>query len=117
MEIRFQEESMAMEGGKDELDFVNLVLLLGNTANLELGHSNDKGQHKERDLPRARGIINMLASLQVKTEGRRTPHEETLLASILLDLREKYVDAAGLRPPSLGTPSWAAQQYSKQAKK
>lgn len=100
----------------EELDFVNLVLLLGSTANLELGQKNDKGQSKEKDLPRARGIVNMLKALQVKTEGRRNPQEDLILGSVLKDLQDKYVQATGLKDVEQGMASWAAQQYSKNQK-
>lgn len=101
----------------EELDFVNLVLLIGTTANVELGFAGKDGFTKASDVPRARQLINMLASLQAKTQGRLNPQETTVLNQVLADLQQKYVKAAGLNEPSPFMASWAAAQYGKSAKK
>ena len=105
----------------DEIDFLNLVLLLGNTATIELGEKAAKGAEKKAsNLPRARQFINMLGILEKKTEGRRTNQEETVLKSLLSDLQEKYVKAAGLdkADPDIAVLSrLAAQAYGKQKPK
>ncbi len=54
----------------EELDFLNLVLLLAGTANIELGFEGKSGYRKDKDLPRARQLINMLAALEKRTHGR-----------------------------------------------
>ena len=100
----------------DELDFLNLVLMLGNTASIELGEKNPKGADKQFNLPRARQFINMLAVLEKKTSGRRSAQEEEVLKKLMLDLQEKYVKASGLdqldpQVSSLGR--LAAQAYTR----
>jgi hypothetical protein len=81
----------------DELDFLNLILMVGNTASVELGAKKPKsGTEPPQNLPRARQFINMLVVLEKKTEGRRSQQENEVLKKLLLDLQEKYVKAAGL---------------------
>ena len=81
----------------DELDFLNMVLILGSTADIELGEKAPKGGKKQPvNLPRARQFINMLSVLEKKTHGRRTPQEDMVLAATLDDLQKKYVKRAGL---------------------
>lgn len=99
--------------GGEDLDFVNLVLMLGTTANMELGEKGPKGAQKAADLPRARQLINMLMSLQRKTEGRRSAQEEQVLRRVVSDLQEKYVRATGLSGVKQAVTNWAAAQYQK----
>ncbi len=101
------------EAGAEDLDFVNLVLMLGTTANMELGEKGPKGGQKERDLPRARQLINMLMSVMRKTEGRRTDQEDQVLRRVTRDLQEKYVKASGLDNVQRVVSNWAASQYQK----
>ena len=46
------------------------------------------------DLPGARGIIGLLEILERKTEGRRTPEEDQILAGLLYELRMAYLARA-----------------------
>ena len=81
----------------DELDFLNMVLILGNTADVDLGEKAPKGGKKQpANLPRARQFINMLSVLEKKTHGRRTRQEDMVLSATLDDLQKKYVKKAGL---------------------
>jgi hypothetical protein len=81
----------------EELDFLNLILMVGHTASVELGDKKPKGGAEvPQNLPRARQFINMLDVLLKKTEGRRSPQEDEVLKKLLDDLRGKYVKAAGL---------------------
>ena len=81
----------------EELDFLNMILMLGNTASVELGLKKTKeGASVAQNLPRARQFINMLAVLEKKTEGRRSAQETEVLKKLLADLQEKYVKASGL---------------------
>jgi hypothetical protein len=81
----------------DELDFLNMVLILGNTADIELGDKAPKGGRQQPlNLPRARQFINMLSVLEKKTHGRRTRQEDMVLSATLEDLQKKYVKKAGL---------------------
>jgi hypothetical protein len=106
-------ETQAAKPSGEELDFVNLVLLLGGTASLDLGIRSEQGRQKAKDLPRARSILSMLSALKAKTEGRLNPQEAKVLESVLSDLQAKYVEAAGLKPSNPAMASWAAQQYAK----
>ena len=81
----------------DELDFLNMVLILGNTATIEMGDKAPKGGKKQPvNLPRARQFINMLSVLEKKTHGRRSHQEDQVLAATLDDLQKQYVRKAGL---------------------
>jgi hypothetical protein len=102
---------------QEELDFVNLVLLLGSTANIEMGQKGEKGSQKQPDLPRARQIINMLDVLEKKTQGRRSSQEEKVLSSVLADLKAKYVQSTGLNEVDQNLTHWAARAYGQQMKK
>jgi hypothetical protein len=86
-----------IELSAEELDFLNLILMVGNTASVELGAKKPKGgEAVPQNLPRARQLINMLVALDKKTLGRRSPQEEEVLKKLLDDLQQKYVKAAGL---------------------
>jgi len=104
----------------EELDFLNLILMVGNTASVELGVKAPKGAAAvPQNLPRARQFINMLVALEKKTEGRRSPQEDEVLKKLLEDLQEKYVKAAGLEQPEseLGQIGHiAAQAYARSRK-
>jgi hypothetical protein len=106
----------AVPQGSDDLDFVNLVLMLGTTANIELGERGPKGQQKAQDLPRARQLVNMLMALQRKTVGQRTAQEDQVLRNVLRDLQEKYVKASGFSGVKQAVNTWAASQYQKNQK-
>lgn len=100
----------------EELDFLNLVLMLGNTASIELGDKNPKGGAKQFNLPRARQFINMLTVIEKKTSGRRSAQEEEVLKKLMLDLQDKYVKASGLDQTAAGVSSLsrlAAQAYTR----
>jgi len=104
----------------EELDFLNLILMVGNTASVELGVKPPKGGPPlPQNLPRARQFINMLVAPEKKTEGRRSPQEDEVLKKLLEDLQDKYVKAAGL-DPSEGELSQighiAAQAYARSRK-
>ncbi len=80
----------------EDLDFINMVSLLAGTAAAELGERKAGAVAGKLNLPRARQFINMLVSLQKKTEGRLTDQEKKVLEALLADLQAKYVKAAGL---------------------
>jgi hypothetical protein len=84
----------------EELDFLNLILMVGNTASVELGAKKPKGGASlPQNLPRARQFINMLVALEKKTQGRLSAQEQEVLGKLIQDLQEKYVKAAGLDAP------------------
>jgi hypothetical protein len=111
-------DAKGKEGLKSEdLDFVNLLLMLGNTASVELGDKAAKGSDKKAvNLPRARQFINMLKALEEKTAGRLTPTENEVMKKLMADLQEKYVKASGLdqMDPQLSSLGrMAAQAYGR----
>jgi hypothetical protein len=78
-------------------DFISLLVSLGAQASalLGLGGRPDEKDHElPVDLPGARGIIGLLEMLERKTEGRRTPEEDQVLAGLLYELRMAYLARA-----------------------
>ena len=76
------------------LDFAGLLLSLGAQASMLLGLGEEE-PGAARDFQGAQAIISLLEVLRDKTEGRRTPDEDRILAGILYELRMAYV--AGTR--------------------
>jgi Domain of unknown function (DUF1844) len=76
------------------VDFHTFVLSLGSSALLHLGELEhpDVGA-PQKDLPLAKHTIDILVMLEEKTRGNLTPAEEKLIASLLYDLRLRYVEA------------------------
>jgi hypothetical protein len=60
-------------------------------ASLMLGLGEGEGGEPRIDLAGARHIIGILEMLQDKTQGRRTPDEDRLLANVLYELRMAWV--------------------------
>jgi len=78
------------------LDFIGLLISLGAQASalLGLGGPDEKGPAGPADLAGARGIIGLIEILERKTEGRRTPEEDQVLAGLLYELRMAYLARA-----------------------
>jgi Domain of unknown function (DUF1844) len=78
------------------LDFIGLLVSLGAQASalLGLGGGPDAEDQAHVDLPGARGIIGLIEILERKTEGRRTPEEDQVLAGLLYELRMAYLARA-----------------------
>jgi hypothetical protein len=78
------------------LDFVGLLVSLGAqvTALLGLGAPGEGDDDEPPDLAGARGIIGLIEILERKTEGRRTPEEDQVLAGLLYELRMAYLARA-----------------------
>lgn len=82
-------------GPPGELDFIGLLVSLGAQAGALLGGGPaDPGGEQTVDLPAARSIIGLLETLERKTEGRRTPEEDQVMAGLLYELRMAYVARA-----------------------
>jgi hypothetical protein len=78
-----------------EINFVTFVVSLSTQVLMHLGEIPDPMTNKrERDLAAAQHIIDILGMLQDKTRGNLDHEEESLLRSILFDLRMKYVESA-----------------------
>ena len=73
---------------------VGLFMMLGGSALMALGEADPTtGRRGERDLPMAAEVIDVLALLREKTEGRRSVEETQVLDELLYDLQLRYVDA------------------------
>ncbi|MGY3805347.1 DUF1844 domain-containing protein [Pigmentibacter ruber] len=71
-----------------------LVLSLGNAALVGLGIVPEPGTNtNKKDLESAKYNIELLETLQKKTKGNLSQAEDEMLASLLYDLRLKYVEA------------------------
>lgn len=82
-----------------EINFVTFVVSLSTQALMHLGEIPDPmTNQRERDLPAAQRVIDILGMLQDKTRGNLDHDEESLLRSILFDLRMKYVETARHHP-------------------
>ncbi len=82
-----------------EISFVGFVVSLSTQALMHLGEIPDPMTNQpERDLQAAQHIIDILGMLQEKTRGNLDQEEESLVRSILFDLRMKYVETARHHP-------------------
>jgi hypothetical protein len=81
--------------------FVGFVYDLQMTALVQLGKIvHPVTQKTERNLPAAKGVIDLLGMLEGKTRGNLTPEEGRFLQQVLTTLRLNYVDEAGRRDPA-----------------
>jgi hypothetical protein len=77
----------------DAVTFSTFVLGLSTQALLHLGEIPDPStQRLDRDLPAAKQVIDILGILRDKTRNNLEPGEQSLLDSVLYDLRMRYVE-------------------------
>jgi hypothetical protein len=77
----------------EPVTFSTFVLGLSTQALLHLGEIPNPMTHAlERDLGAAKHVIDILGILQGKTRGNLETGEESLLDSVLYDLRMRYVE-------------------------
>jgi hypothetical protein len=77
---------------EEPVTFSTFVLGLSTQALLHLGEIPSPVTHQvERDLGAAKQVIDILGILREKTRSNLEPSEESLLDSILYDLRMRYV--------------------------
>jgi hypothetical protein len=75
-----------------EVSLATFVFSLSSSALVHLGEIPDPDTEQVRvDLPLAKQIIDTLGMLQDKTRGNLEPDEESLMKSVLYDLRMRYV--------------------------
>ncbi len=68
------------------------VFHLASQVTMALGEvENPLSGKREKDLPAARFLIDLLAMLEQKTAGNRTEEEDTYLRGVLTNLRMAYV--------------------------
>jgi Domain of unknown function (DUF1844) len=78
------------------MNFASFLISLGTQAFMHLGDiPNPLTQQREKDLPAAKQMIDLLGILQTKTQGNLTADEGRLLQQLLLDLRLRYVRETG----------------------
>lgn len=77
------------------VDFSTHVLSLASSAMVALGELPAPGEEGPApiDLESAKHLIDVLAMLEVKTKGNLDEAEQKVLASLIYDLRVKFVDA------------------------
>jgi uncharacterized protein DUF1844 len=84
----------APEPGDPGRSLVGLFMMLGSSALIALGEADPStGQRAQPDLPMAAEVIDVLALLREKTEGRRSAEETQVLDELLYDLQMRYVSA------------------------
>lgn len=87
-----QSQAEAAEG----INFASFLISLGTQAFMHLGDiPNPTTQRREKDLPAAKQMIDLLGLLQEKTKANLDIDEERLLQQLLLDLRLRYVRETG----------------------
>ena len=94
---RAADEPFWAGGGADlpPANFAGLLIGLATSAFIHLGESPEADQAEGVvDLPAAKHAIDLLAVLQGKTRGNLEPEEDSLLTTLLYDLRLKYVQAS-----------------------
>ena len=74
----------------DPKDFINLVMFIASPAAAALG-MDPSGLSQGIDLQLAKHCIDLLGTLQRKTQGRLTLQERQVLEDVLAELRMQYV--------------------------
>ncbi len=91
-------ESFVMGAGQPgpDISFNTFVLGLASTALIHLGEAPDPETGTPRlDLALARETLGLLDLLRTKTRGNLDAEEERLFASVLTDLRLRFVQKSG----------------------
>lgn len=79
-----------------EINFATFIASLNASALVNLGIIADPATGtKEKNLPIAKQTIDIMGMLQEKTKGNLTVDEESILKSILYDLKMMYVREKG----------------------
>ncbi len=90
-QIREMLEQMTPEQ-KNEMLFMNVVLMFQMTAMVQLGKSpNPETNKTEKNKDAARATIDTLIMLQVKTKNNLSVHEQNMLDSAIRELQLIYV--------------------------
>ena len=84
----------ASQHPREQASLVDLFMMFGSEAVIALGDApNPATGQRERVLPHAAEIIDLLLLLRDKTEGNRTAEETQVLEELLYDLQLRYVRA------------------------
>jgi uncharacterized protein DUF1844 len=84
----------AHEEPHQEINFSTFVMGLTTQALMHLGEIAEPGVPPTPDLAAAKQMIDLLGILRDKTTGNLDPAEDQLLASMLYDLRMRYVEVS-----------------------
>ncbi|MDR1656775.1 MAG: DUF1844 domain-containing protein [Deltaproteobacteria bacterium] len=92
-----QAKSSRIGAGDIEATLTTLIIGLATTAMIQLGEQSPDGTAvaQKPDLVSAKHTIDILAILKQKTLGNLDHSEESLLETLLYDLRMKYVSVKG----------------------
>ncbi len=83
------------DASRDEILFMQVVAMFQYAAMQQMGKVASPVSGKiERDLKQARASIDIVETLQRKTEGNRSTRESEFLDKVLFELRMNYVDEA-----------------------
>jgi len=86
--------------GAPKADLTSLLVMLYGDAMANLGQAPDPVSGRPHvDLEQARFAIDLLAMLQEKTRGNRTPDETAVLDEMLTTLRMGFVRLSQARRP------------------
>jgi hypothetical protein len=87
-------DAAAMPGTGEERNLGGLFMMLASEAVIAVGDAPDPASgQRQRDLPHAADMIDVLVLLREKTEGNRTAEETQILDEVLYDLHLRYVRA------------------------
>jgi Domain of unknown function (DUF1844) len=82
------------QASQGEPSLVGLFVMLASVAAAALeGVPGSGSGEMQRDLRQAADMIDVLALLREKTEGRRTPEETKVLDEVIYGLQLRYVEA------------------------
>ena len=86
--------------GGDPTAFANLVMFIASPAAAALGMTEHPGLAAgEVDLPLAKHCIDLLATVQQKTQGNLSAQEQQIIEGLMAELRMQYVSLANARSP------------------
>jgi hypothetical protein len=87
-------DAASTPGTGEERNLGGLFMMLASEAVIAVGDAPDPASgQRQRDLPHAADMIDVLVLLREKTEGNRTAQESHILDEVLYDLQLRYVRA------------------------
>jgi hypothetical protein len=91
----------APAGAEDPTPFANLVMFIASPAAAAMGMTEHPGLAPgELDLPLAKHCIDLLGTIQQKTQGNLGMQERQILEGLLAELRMQYISLTSTQRPS-----------------
>ncbi len=94
-----KEQTSTQQSSSEEalqVNFSALIFSLGTQALIQLGEIEDPAtKKKDKNILLAKQTIDLLSILKDKTKGNLTKEEDSMLSSLLYDLRMRFVNASG----------------------